>query len=207
MSTLANIVTRWMAPAALLGGAIWILRAVWLALLPAGCVGAACSQVTNSARHSALATPLLALAIALMAVAAIGMMVQAFLAERMGWLGRAGTIALAMAGAELAVYALASNLFDNQIKPLAAMGGPLLILGILLTGAALLRAGALHRSAIMALLLGSVAMLGYNDQNAQVLLALPFGVAWLVVGLTLLLKPEPQSTAQATASPSASLPN
>lgn len=199
MSTLANIVTRWMAPAALLGGAVWVLRAVWLALLPAGCVGSACAESGRVARESVIAAPLLALAIALMAFAVIGMMVQAFQADRMGWLGRAGTIALAMAGAELAVYALASNLFDNQIQPLAAMGGPLLVVGILLTGAALLRAGALHRSAVMALLLGSVAMLGYNDQNAQVLLAVPFGVAWLVVGLTLLLKPEPEPTAQAPA--------
>ncbi|HEU5423764.1 MAG TPA: hypothetical protein VFU72_09515, partial [Nitrolancea sp.] len=88
MSTLANIVTRWMAPAALLGGAVWVLRAVWLALLPAGCVGSACAESGRVARESVIAAPLLALAIALMAFAVIGMMVQAFQADRMGWLGR-----------------------------------------------------------------------------------------------------------------------
>ncbi len=37
------------------------------------------------------------------------------------------------------------------------------------------------------LIVGSLAMLGFNDQNAQVLLAIPFGVAWMAVGYALWL--------------------
>jgi len=35
------------------------------------------------------------------------------------------------------------------------------------------------------LIIGTLAMLGFNDQNAQALLAVPLGIAWLAVGCTL----------------------
>ena len=36
------------------------------------------------------------------------------------------------------------------------------------------------------LVMGSLAMLGFNDQNAQALLAIPFGIAWVAVEYVLL---------------------
>jgi hypothetical protein len=35
------------------------------------------------------------------------------------------------------------------------------------------------------LILGTLAMLGFNDQNAQALMAIPNGVAWVAVGYVL----------------------
>jgi hypothetical protein len=35
------------------------------------------------------------------------------------------------------------------------------------------------------LVIGSLGMLGLNDQNAQVLMAIPFGIGWLAVGYAL----------------------
>ena len=202
MATIEKAMTRWMAPAALLGGAVWVLRAVWLSVMPAGCVGAACSQPGHTTRDSGLLTPLIAIAVALMAVAVTGLIVQTFQAGRMGRIGRAGVSAVVLAGLELGAYGVARAALHRDLAPLAAMSGPLLVLGIILTGVALLRAGALHRSAVMALMIGSVAMLGYNDQTSQALLAIPFGVAWMVLGLTLLLRTEaePGSSAEATTS-------
>jgi hypothetical protein len=191
LASFENLVTRWMAPAALLGGAVWVLRAVWLALMPAGCVGASCTA-SSPTRDSGSLTPLLIIAVALMAFSVVGMVTQVLRTGRLGRLGRTGVIAIVMAGFELAAYEI-THLAGSDIPALAAMGGPLMALGVILTGVALLRAGIVHKSAVMALLLGSVAMLGYNDQNAQALLAVPFGVAWLVVGLTLLLRTDPAS--------------
>lgn len=37
----------------------------------------------------------------------------------------------------------------------------------------------------MLLVVGSLAMLGFNDQNAQALMAIPFGIAWVAVGYVL----------------------
>jgi hypothetical protein len=46
-------------------------------------------------------------------------------------------------------------------------------------------AGALLMLALF-LVMGSLAMLGFNDQNAQALLAIPFGIAWVAVEYVLL---------------------
>jgi hypothetical protein len=43
----------------------------------------------------------------------------------------------------------------------------------------------LPRWAAVALILGSLCMLGFNDQNAQVLLGIPFGISWIVTGYAL----------------------
>jgi uncharacterized membrane protein YgdD (TMEM256/DUF423 family) len=48
----------------------------------------------------------------------------------------------------------------------------------LLLGVAVVGAGAL-------LFVGALAMLGFNDQNWQALVAVPFGVAWVVAGYAL----------------------
>ena len=61
----------------------------------------------------------------------------------------------------------------------------LAVAGFLLLGIALLRSGALPRWASTLLVVGTAAMLGFNDQNARALLAIPFGVAWIGVGFAL----------------------
>ncbi len=59
------------------------------------------------------------------------------------------------------------------------------IAGLLLLGVAVLRAGALPRWAGVLLIVGALAMLGFNDHNWQALMAVPFGVAWVAVGYAL----------------------
>jgi hypothetical protein len=60
-----------------------------------------------------------------------------------------------------------------------------LIVGFVLLSVAVLRAGVLPRWAAILLVVGSLAMLGFNDQNWQALMAVPNGLAWMAVGYVL----------------------
>ena len=72
-----------------------------------------------------------------------------------------------------------------------APGGLALIIGMLLLGVATLRAGVLPRWSAALLIIGAVAMLAFNDQNARALMAIPFGIAWMAVGYALFGKTQP----------------
>jgi hypothetical protein len=76
-------------------------------------------------------------------------------------------------------------------------GGLALVAGFMLLGLAILRARVLPRWTAGLLIVGALAMLGFNDQTAQVLLAIPFGVAWVAVGYALWLGLS-ESAAQST---------
>lgn len=60
-----------------------------------------------------------------------------------------------------------------------------LILGFVLLGIAILVAGVLPRWAALLLIVGALAMLGFNEQTALALMAVPLGVAWVAVGYVL----------------------
>ena len=62
---------------------------------------------------------------------------------------------------------------------LALFGGVLLII------VTALRAGGVPRWAGGLLVLGVLTLVGFNDQDARVLLAIPFGLAWVAVGYAL----------------------
>jgi hypothetical protein len=65
---------------------------------------------------------------------------------------------------------------DYPLMPYFVIPGVLaLVVGFVLLGLAVLRATVL-------LIVGTLAMLGFNDQNAQVLMAIPFGIAWVAAG-------------------------
>ena len=53
----------------------------------------------------------------------------------------------------------------------------LVVVGFLLFGVAIRRARVLPRRATTLLVLGTLPMLGVDEQNAQALLAIPFGLA------------------------------
>ena len=73
------------------------------------------------------------------------------------------------------------DLWDFGLVPAFIIPGFLAVIaGFLLLSVAVLRAGALLRWAGV-LIVGALAMLGFNDQNRQALMAIPFGVAWTVV--------------------------
>ncbi|MDQ3910704.1 MAG: hypothetical protein M3305_02750 [Actinomycetota bacterium] len=54
----------------------------------------------------------------------------------------------------------------------------------LIVGFVLLGVAVLPRWTAVLLIVGSLAMLGFNDQNWQALMALPNGLAWIGVGYT-----------------------
>jgi hypothetical protein len=60
-----------------------------------------------------------------------------------------------------------------------------LIMGFLLLGSALLRARMVPLWAGVLLLLSVLVLLGFNDQDVRVLLAVPLGLSWIVVGACL----------------------
>ena len=60
-----------------------------------------------------------------------------------------------------------------------------LVVGFVLLGITVLVARVLPRWAAVLLVVGSLAMLGFNDQNAQALRAIPNGIAWVAVGYVL----------------------
>jgi hypothetical protein len=75
---------------------------------------------------------------------------------------------------------------DYPLMPLFVIPGVLaLVVGFVLLGIAVLRAGVLPRWTAVFLVVGFLAMFGFNDQNAQALLAIPIGIAWVAVGYVL----------------------
>ncbi len=75
---------------------------------------------------------------------------------------------------------------DFPLMPYFVIPGVLaLIVGFVLVGIAILRAGVLPRWVAVLIIVGALAMLGANEQTARVLLMIPFGVAWVAVGYVL----------------------
>jgi hypothetical protein len=85
----------------------------------------------------------------------------------------------------LLVLGMGLNVISEVFWALVPLGGLALVIGLALVGIAALRMEALPRWAAVLLVIGSLGMLGFNDQNAQVLMAIPFGIGWLAVGYAL----------------------
>ncbi len=85
---------------------------------------------------------------------------------------------MALVGAAVMVVTRAS-------WPVGAAGGLAFMLGSLLVGVAALVANALPRWGAIALIVGSAAFLLFNTETALAWFALPYGVAWVVVGYLL----------------------
>jgi hypothetical protein len=107
----------------------------------------------------------------------------------LGLLGRIGLIASLAGGSLLFIAFSVQALFfagDFPYMPLVVVPALVsLVIGMLALGVAILRAGVLPRAAGALLVIGAVVMLGFNDQNIQALMAVPFGVAWIVAGCAL----------------------
>ena len=110
----------------------------------------------------------------------------------LGRFGRIGGVGLVASGAGIVTIILAGLVqflfFNNDFwaMPYVVIPAALaLVIGGVLLGVAILRSGVLPRWAAALLIIGTVALLGMNEQNTQVLLAIPFGVAWAVTGYVL----------------------
>jgi hypothetical protein len=173
--------------AAMLGGALFVVSALLIASMPRGCIGDECEL--RPMRETGVAGALLMLALLLVVIGAAGLVLRVRLAGRLGRLGKTG-IVVAAVGAALPVIGglLQGVLFegDYPLMPLFVIPGVLaLVVGFALLGLAVLQARVLPRWAAVALVVGSLAMLGFNDQNAQALMAIPNGIAWAAVGYLL----------------------
>ena len=178
---------RWGGLAAMLGGVLSVVSAVVIASMPRGCIGEECAF--REMRDLGVAGALLMLALLLVMVGAAGLVIQARNAGRFGILGKSGAI-LGAAGISLLVIGsvIQGILYegDYPLMPFFVIPGVLvLVVGFSLLGIAVLLSRVLPRWAAVLLVAGSLAMLGFNDQNAQALMAIPFGIGWIAVGYSL----------------------
>ncbi len=169
--------------AAMLGGALLVLGAVITAAMPRGCIAEECA--VRPMRDTSGLAPISILSALLVAAGLAGMVVLVRHAGRFGRLGRASLIVIAI-GAALLVIGTVLNAWDSSLVPAFIIPGILvLISGVLLLAIAVLRSRVLPRWAAVLLIVGALAMLGFNDQNWQALMAIPFGIAWVGVGYAL----------------------
>lgn len=173
------------AVAAMLGGVLWMVGTVLHALEPRGCVGAECA--TRPMRDSSALVAVLAVCAAVLIMVGVAGLVR--LAQDSGRLGRSGRVGVRVGVAGLAILLTAGLaqpvLFgrDFELMPYFVLPGmSAVVIGFLLVGIAIVRAGVLPRWAGVLLVLGSLALVGSNEQTGLVLLMLPFGLAWAAAG-------------------------
>jgi hypothetical protein len=184
---LSTSTVRWAGVAGMLGGALFVLSAVLIASMPRGCIGGECAARTM--RETGAAGALLMLALLLIVVGMAGLVIRARNAGRFGALGKTGAVVAAVGVALPLTGSLVQGVLyggDYPLMPYFVIPGVLaLVTGFVLLGIAVLLARVLPRWAAALLVVGSLAMLGFNDQNAQALLAIPNGIAWIAVGYVL----------------------
>jgi hypothetical protein len=186
-SGLSTSTVRWAGVAGMLGGALFVVSAFLISSMPRGCIGDECAA--RPMRETGAAGALLVLALLLVVVGMAGLVIRARNAGRLGLLGKTGAVVAAVGAALPVVGSLVQGFVydgDYPLMPYFVIPGVLaLVVGFVLLGIAVLLAGVLPRWAAALLVVGSLAMLGFNDQNAQALLALPNGIAWIAVGYVL----------------------
>ncbi len=172
----------------MLGGALWVIGNVIHASKPRGCIAEECA-LRPMRETSTLEGILMLLSLLLFVAGAAGLLVLAQRLGRVGRMGKAGIVIGAVGVAVLVVAGLIQALFfdgDFPLMPYFVIPGVLaLIVGFVLLGIAILRAGVLPRWVAVLIIVGALAMLGANEQTARVLLMIPFGVAWVAVGYVL----------------------
>ena len=179
---------RWCGLAAMLGGALWVIGTVVHASKPRGCIAEECAF--RPMRETGVLEGILMLFSLVLFVAGMaGLVVLARRSGRFGKMGSAGVVIGAVGVALVVIAGLIQALFfggDFPLMPYFVLPGVLaLMAGFVLLGVAVLLSGVLPRWAALLLILGALAMLGFNEQTAQTLMAIPLGVAWAAVGYVL----------------------
>jgi hypothetical protein len=173
------------------GGVSWTVACFVHNSLPQGCIGDQCDDRAMRG-SSPLATTLFGLAGVLLAVSGVGLLLLARRAARWGRLGSLAAIAAALGLLLLAGAFVMSTFVDNDWEGMPGLVIPgilLLAVGLVLVAAVVLRAHVVP-AWLAVLLLGTALLLPFaNEQTSRILLAVPFGVAWLTLGVTLLRGP------------------
>jgi hypothetical protein len=179
---------RWSGLTAMLGGVLWIAGAIQTGLQPRGCIGDECA-FRPMREGGTIDTVLFFLAMLLLAVGVAGLVIHTRNAGPFGRLGWIGAVASVIGVAVLIISSLTQDVFfggDFPLMPfLVIPGGFVLLVGFLLLGITILRARVLPLWVAVLFVVGTLLMVAVNDQNAQVFMAIPFGIAWVVVGYVL----------------------
>jgi hypothetical protein len=175
--------------AAIVSGVCFAVSAVRAALLPTGCVGDEC--LSHPMRpQSALVNVLYAVGALALLVAVAGLM---WILKRRGLLGRTGSAGLASCGLAVVVLAAGAGLqavahdaMEDLMPAFVLPGVALLVVGVALVAVTVLRSGLLPRSAGALLLVSACILAFVNEEDARILLLVPFALAWVVTGVLLL---------------------
>ena len=172
---------RWTGAAAVVGGALLIAFATLAAGEPTGCVGDECLLRTHRDLGGLNALLVIGALLILVGYAGVADLVRrtrgrsallhtasVTLAGGIGWAVIGITI-----DADWAWYAFA-------IPAMLAW-----VVGFAVAGIGILRAHVAPAWIGASLVVASVALLGVNDQDARVLLLIPFGAAWILLGSVL----------------------
>jgi len=184
-ATRSSVAVRWWGLAAMLGGLLWSLGFAYHATKPRGCIAEEC--LTRPMRApTVLDGVLISSAMVLIVAGAVGLVLLIRRSGRVGALARAG---LVLGGAGITTLAVAGFVQEKffagdfeQMPYFVVPGLAMLVVGFALLGVAVLRSRVLPTWVSVLLLLGTLAMIGANEQTSRVLLYLPFGVAWVAVG-------------------------
>jgi preprotein translocase subunit SecG len=172
--------------AALVGGVAWVVAIVVHALQPEGCVGDQCLVRPQREATSGTSWLMVLTAVALVAFLAVLLVLLARTGE-LGWTGVTGVAACLLGIATLAVMTLPA--LRDQTRPLPGLVA--VALGLALVGWTVLRSNVVPTWTGIGLLAGVLLLGGVNEQSSRVLLALPFGIAWLVTGVVLVQRSHP----------------
>ena len=170
------------------GGVSWTAACFVHNSLPQGCIDEGCADRAMRG-SSPVATTLFVVAGLMLAVSGIGLLV---LARQRSTLGRLAVLAAAAGGLGLLLLAAAgvvSTWVDNEWNGMPGLVVPgilLLAVGLVLVATVIIRRRVVPIWTA-ALLLGSALLLPFaNEQTSRILLAVPFGLAWILFGLALL---------------------
>ncbi len=183
-----RLLSRLTGAAALIGGLLLGLWAVLAARMPVGCVGddeCAVRAMRSTAEIDAYAL----VGVLLLLAALAGILVMIRRAGRFGRSGAAGVIIVALAVVVLLVGSLVARDSRQDLMPWFVIPGVLAVfVGLVLVGIQIVRSHVLPTWMGWALMVGGALIALHNEQNSAVLFLLPVAIAWLAIGVWLLLR-------------------
>lgn len=174
------------AACAVLGGTAWVTACVLHASQPSGCVGNTDCALVPMREATSVTSLLVAATGVLLVVSGAGLL---RLIRRRDRLDRTAVLGAAIAALGVGLLAVAVTvqavLYDDDFSSmpfLVVPGVALLSAGVALVAWTVIRSGLLPRWAGAALVAGAVLLPAANEQTGAVLLAVPFGLAWIAAG-------------------------
>jgi hypothetical protein len=173
-----------------IGGVAWVVACFVHNSLPQGCIDEQCAG-RDMRGSSPVATTLFVVAGLMLAISGIGLLLLAHQRRRVGRLG-----ALAATTAALGLLLLGGagvmSAVDNDWNGMPGLVIPgifLLAVGLVLVAWVVLRARVVPAPLAALLVVTAVLLPFANEQTSRILLAVPFGIAWLVLGVVLMRDP------------------